>query len=303
MRGDLAFRVYGVHEGREEDTYFGAFRSIAEAQKSIAELESRQMHGENWAARHHNRGFEIRPVTVETDFEIPPLPKPRDKYAVRELVRSKPDQWRHILVEVFRRDEGGRAAEKIAEYERNYALLSTFEPFRQGGRELALISRNYTRTEVLDLSTGEIVAQEPDLGGAGFCPVGFYVPDWWDVHDDSIIPGSKYWDSNSESPNGHFGFVWGCVWGDDNSWKIQYLDLSRVSEGVVGRHDRFGYVELATYGFDNPCFKPDVPVTRRSDPPPFIVVSAYDPTEIMLSVEMRFGLADGKRRTGDEDPA
>ena len=40
------------------------------------------------------------------------------------------------------------------------------------------------------------------------------------------------------------GFVAGCIWGDDSSWKIQYLDLSRVEEGVIERHERFGYIEL-----------------------------------------------------------
>jgi hypothetical protein len=40
------------------------------------------------------------------------------------------------------------------------------------------------------------------------------------------------------------GFVAGCVWGDDSSWKIQYLDLSRVEEGIIQRDERFGYIEL-----------------------------------------------------------
>jgi hypothetical protein len=38
MRGDIIFRVYGVHEGREADSFFGAFRSRAEAEARIAEL-------------------------------------------------------------------------------------------------------------------------------------------------------------------------------------------------------------------------------------------------------------------------
>lgn len=41
-----------------------------------------------------------------------------------------------------------------------------------------------------------------------------------------------------------FGFVAGCVWGDDSSWKIQFLDLSRAAEGVLVRDDRFGYAEM-----------------------------------------------------------
>lgn len=40
------------------------------------------------------------------------------------------------------------------------------------------------------------------------------------------------------------GFVAGCFWGDDSSWKIQYLDLSRADEGILKRDDRFGYIEL-----------------------------------------------------------
>jgi hypothetical protein len=41
-----------------------------------------------------------------------------------------------------------------------------------------------------------------------------------------------------------FGFVSGCYWGDDSSWKIQYLDLSQIENGIIKREDRFGYIEL-----------------------------------------------------------
>ena len=39
-------------------------------------------------------------------------------------------------------------------------------------------------------------------------------------------------------------FVAGCYWGDDTSWKIQYIDVSRIDEGIIKRDDRFGYIEL-----------------------------------------------------------
>ncbi|MCD9188358.1 MAG: hypothetical protein LUM44_18215 [Pyrinomonadaceae bacterium] len=42
-----------------------------------------------------------------------------------------------------------------------------------------------------------------------------------------------------------FGFVAGCIWGDDSSWKIQYLDLSEVEKGILKREERFGYIELS----------------------------------------------------------
>lgn len=41
-----------------------------------------------------------------------------------------------------------------------------------------------------------------------------------------------------------WGFVCGCVWGDDTSWKIQFLDLSQASQGVLKRDERFGYIWL-----------------------------------------------------------
>jgi hypothetical protein len=204
------------------------------------------MHGENWAARYHNRGFVVREHPVSTDFEVASRPKPRDRYLVKASARpNRPGTWDSTVVEVLRRK--GDALERVGEYVRNYSMLSTFEPFRQGERELALISREYTKTAVLDLASGEVIAEETESSpGAGFCPVGFYVPDWWDVNDDSIIPGSEYWDGDKEWPTGMFGFVWGCYCGDDTSWKVQHLDLSRVQEGIIARDDRFGYVQLAT---------------------------------------------------------
>jgi len=180
----------------------------------------------------------IEEKTVETDFEIPPLPAPRERYTAEAETLSQPGEWTQVRVHIQ------RDGTEIASFERNYGLLSAFEPFRQGGRDYALIAP-YTATSVMDLETGVIIADEkPDSGG--FCPVGFYVPDWHDVHDPSMIPSARYWSTDDEWPTGNFGFVWGCVWGDDTSWKIQHLDLSRITEGILVRDDRFGYVALAT---------------------------------------------------------
>jgi hypothetical protein len=218
---------------------------------------------------------------------IPPYPKPRDRYVVKGSPKpNAPGTWDSTVVEVFRRADPPGDFEKVCEYERNYSMLQTFEPFRQGGRELALISRNYTRTAVLDLASGSVIAEEIDTpGGGGFCPVGFYVPDWWDVYDESVIPGSEYWDADYEWPNGDFGFVWGCHWGDDTSWKVQYLDLSQVQQGVVRREERFGYVELATH--------PEAQV--KSAPPHFINLSKTGGVvRVTFAVEMEFDLESGK---------
>ena len=101
---------------------------------------------------------------------------------------------RTLRVEVFRRDDPAGAREKIYEYQRNYRMLQTFEPFRQGSRSFALMSSDYTRTSVLDLDTGRVIAEEP--ADSGFCPVGFYVPDRWDVHHYGLIPGSPSWNAD-----------------------------------------------------------------------------------------------------------
>ena len=66
MRGEVVYRIYGVHEGREKDDFFGAFRTVAEAEAEVAKLRLREMNGRNWAEQYHNRGFVIRETAVET---------------------------------------------------------------------------------------------------------------------------------------------------------------------------------------------------------------------------------------------
>ena len=144
----------------------------------------------------------------------------------------------------------------------------------------ALISTDYTATSVMDLATGKVIASEtPDSNG--FCPVGFYVPDWWDVNDDSVLPGSHYWSDDNELQKGDFGFVWGCIWGDDSSWKIQFLDLSKIQDGEIFREERFGYVKLAA--------DPNV------HPKEFIDCSFFDgKCRVSLKTESEFDLDTGK---------
>jgi hypothetical protein len=140
-----------------------------------------------------------------------------------------------------------------------------------------------------------VIAAEP-VSSAGFCPVGFYVPDWWDLHDESVIPGSEYWNADCEWPSGEFGFVWGCVWGDDSSWKVQHLDLTGIQSGAIRRDERFGYVELATDRYQSPCLGPEGALrAQSSDPPPFIKVQRWNgKTNITFAVEMEFDFASGQ---------
>lgn len=300
MRGDIVFQVFGIHEGRPKDFYFGSFRTREEAQAEINQLGAKIMDGLHWAERYHNKGFVIREKTVNTDFEIPSLPKPRDKYFVKSSPRpNRPGTWESVHVQVFRRGSSPENSEHVGEYLRNYAMLQTFEPFRQQNRDFALISRSYTKTAVLDLASGAIIAEEDEAGrpGSGFCPVGFYVPDWWDVHDGRVIPGSEYWTIDQEWPVGDFGFVWGCHWGDDSSWKVQYLDLSRIQNGVIRRDERFGYVELAAMDHTLPGAEVDRNSTTNRKPPPFIRLFRHGgETQVTFAVEMAFDLESGRAR-------
>jgi hypothetical protein len=83
------------------------------------------------------------------------------------------------------------------------------------------------------------------------CPIGLPDPprkgggyDW----DQCICKEEREaWDATRHVwhfPDRIFGFVAGCIWGDDSSWKIEFLDLSRADEGILKREARFGYIEL-----------------------------------------------------------
>lgn len=264
------YEVRAEHGGRAHS--FGARTTRVEAEALLAQSRARV---EDVGGR--NDRYWVEAIDTTGLFDLPSRPTPREQYSTR-VTRSSPERsWTQVHVEVL---DGGRV---VAEYDRNYSMLDTFEPFRQGGRCYALIAPDYTATSVMDLATGEIVAGE-EPSADGFCPVGFYVPDWWDVHDGSVLPGTTHWSDDMEWPRGDFGFVWGCVWGDDSSCKVQYLDLSRVQDGELVRDERFGYVELATH--------PNL--TARD----FIRCSSFEgDVRVEFSVLETFDLVSGDRRS------
>lgn len=165
--------------------------------------------------------------------------EPLGGYSIRvSKIESKLGYWNKNRVEVL------KDGEYIGEYIRNYdAMYNTFHPFKQRIgteiKEYALISDDYTRTAVLSLPDCNIIAAE-EANAYGFCPVDFFVPyeDPYQWLENGKIIGDY------EGIPGTFGFVAGCHWGDDSSWKIQYLDLSRLAEGVIVRKDKFGYISL-----------------------------------------------------------
>lgn len=150
----------------------------------------------------------------------------KDKYYTEtEEIESEPGCWNTLKVKIFLRSL--EKTKEIGEYHRNYSsMLNTFVPFLQHGKEYALYSNNYTCTRVMSLpDCKDIAGEKPDA--FGFCPVDFFVP---------------YEPENGI--HGDFGFVAGCIWGDDSSWKLQFLDLRGIDKGKFDRKDKFGYFEL-----------------------------------------------------------
>jgi hypothetical protein len=145
------------------------------------------------------------------------------QYTTRLIeIENRPRGWSYLDVEIL------RDGEKVGAYRRNYPnLYDTFVPFRQNGVDYALYSPNYTASRLMRLpECVDIGGEEPHSGG--FCPTGYYVPN--DAAKGLI---------------GQWGFICGYLWGDDSSWKVQYLDLSEAARGILRREERFGYLEIS----------------------------------------------------------
>jgi hypothetical protein len=179
----------------------------------------------------------------------------------------------YLNIGVFQQDGPEAEPVQIGEYKRNYSTAyQTFAPFRKNGRTFALYSPDYTSTRLLEIFPGIGIK---DIGGEerksnGFCPTELYVPvqrKWSDEKEDYV------------EVDGAHGFVAGCVWGDDTSWKIQYVDISRAEEGIITRDERFGYIELP----EHLSLKQAVRIDDVDD---------YD-GRINISVQLQFEIATG----------
>lgn len=210
-----------------------------------------------------------------------------------------PGGWQGLRVGIYL--VSPESEEQIGEYTRNYgSFYRTFYPFKKGEKDYALYSPHYTVTRVMELpSCKDIGGEEPHTGG--FCPVDFFVPSYilkeHKFPDGSIAVSPKNEpDEETMRDSTHsrvisprlyypFGFVAGCVWGDDSSWKIEYLDLSAVEKGEIRRDARFGYIEM-----------PDgISLKQAID----LVDYGYDDSEpysytALIAIRKRFDLRDGR---------
>lgn len=198
-------------------------------------------------------------------------------YTAKQLdaVETKPGCWKHTKIGIF--DDNGF---QIGEYLRNYPSYGevTFFPFKHtNGKWYALYSENYTATSLMELPSCKKIGGETPCGH-GFCPVEYYVPryqnymipgmteeemkkqgipecNWsWvgkdrNEKDYDLVHGSKEgwengWLWGSVEYELELGLVAGCVWGDDCSWKVQRIDLTKSDQGIITREASFGYFEL-----------------------------------------------------------
>lgn len=177
-------------------------------------------------------------------------------YGVACAPKKNPGAWDSTIVSIF---DSGR---QIGSYERGHPGWgdTTFFPFERDGRWYALYSADYTRTSLMTLPDCREIGGEP-IVDPGFCPVEFYVPRQrrltnrtsghvrYEFDNEEDRPGRVHPKDSSVAAGEwaylDIGFVAGCVWGDDSSWKLQIFDLRRAAEGVLERDARFGHVELA----------------------------------------------------------
>ena len=181
--------------------------------------------------------------------------------------------WNYEKIGVFRKD--GDKEEQVGEYKRNYSsFMDTFHHFTLNGKDLAIFSPDYTCTRIMSLpDCKDIGGEEPHQHG--FCPTGYYIPSYADFEmiseyraghkvepypskyrvdepDESSLKEPTEYSGNDKHASRRltgrlyypFGFIPGCIWGDDTSWKVELLDLSRAHEGILVREQRFGYIEL-----------------------------------------------------------
>jgi hypothetical protein len=189
-------------------------------------------------------------------------------------VQNRPGTWNSTKISIYRDDDYDvktnvyRRGILIGEYLRNYHGhgFETFYPFQIGEDWYALYSADYTATRVMKLHADRIedwCGEESHSNG--FCPVEFYVPRYISSKHTMNLQGKdetydiNYVDCDYEVDDFraeilnanfrkleycNFGFLCGCVWGDDTSWKLRYIDLSQIPDKILSITDKFGYWEL-----------------------------------------------------------
>lgn len=88
-----------------------------------------------------------------------------------------------------------------------------------------------------------------------------------------------------------FGFVSGCYWGDDSSWKIQYLDLTKIERGIIKREEKFGYIELPS----------NLSLKKAIDADGCHYRTGIGGRTVNIAIQLRFDLDTGNCYVGDKN--
>lgn len=180
-------------------------------------------------------------------------------------VTNKPGQWDSNVVTVYQKLSEDAVPVSVGSYRRDYHsyVEQTFCPFSTGdGTWYALYSHDYNTLSLARLTGGFTHLHSLD---DQFCPVEIGVPFIYEVKnvDGEWRTEEVGWDAkemqrqldkfsglscegNHRIRHADFGFYSGCVWGDDSSWKLRFVDLRQVAEGKIVFDDKpLGYFPMA----------------------------------------------------------
>lgn len=167
----------------------------------------------------------------------------------------------------------------IHSYYRTYpCLFRTIDAFRYKNSDYIIFSDFTTALKIISVASKEII----EVSTSGFCPTEVFVPSQEDI--THRITGGQYLP---------FMLVAGCLWGDDSSWKIQYLSLEDLSRPLK-LEEKFGYLELASG-----CHLKEDVVVEYCDA--FEADGHSFPESIEIHIPMKFSYYDdeyGKRNGG-----
>lgn len=180
-------------------------------------------------------------------------------------VQNEPGTWDSTKVSIYKGEN------LIGEYIRNYSDYGalTFYPFQLSSQWYALYSPHYTATRVMKIHDDRIEDWCGEIEAShGFCPVEFYVPrynQFSNLYESKDGPRTfLHYSVDSDCKNDQefidewkeesyvntsycdFGFLCGCVWGDDTSWKLRHIDLTGIHGKELLITEKFGYWELPT---------------------------------------------------------
>lgn len=234
----------------------------------------------------------------------------RNYHVATTAIKNGEGAWDYTECKIARHEANRITV--IGSYIRRYGNFGkeTFAPFTMDGRDFALYSEDYTCTYLMELFDDRFEKIGGEQGDQwGFCPVALYVPKFQlRLHQHGKDREAKYrnfvhvvFDNESEFLEGldqdetvllegslPVGFVAGCVWGDDSSWKVQAIDLTKAPQGEIVRlGGLMGYKAIPDDRKLNECINF---INLYSDFIEENKLAEFDPVAYMQSIPLRWRL-------------